>query len=127
MGLWGMLFCGWPLALYAIEKGIHKPSMWTFILISISVRFLFSLVIFKLAFMSYWLLLPILFSGELGFCCFFGIRYFTSKCLQILPSLEFYQQAARSEIFAKGEIIPWKYLLTLFSPDFYGNPVTRND
>jgi hypothetical protein len=24
-------------------------------------------------------------------------------------------------------MIPWNYLVTLFSPDFYGNPVTRND
>jgi hypothetical protein len=116
-----------PLAFYAIEKGIHKPSMWTFILISISVAFsvfsghfqtsiyvilaTFAYIVFRRA----WILFVFLGLGIL------------LAMPQILPSLEFYQQAARSEIFAKGEIIPWKYLLTLFSPDFYGNPVTRND
>ncbi len=116
-----------PLALYAIEKGVHKPSTWTFILISISVAFsvfsghfqtsiyvilaTFAYIVFRKA----WILFA-----------FWGLGIALAM-FQVLPSLEFYQQAARSGIFTKGEIIPWKYLITLFSPDFYGNPVTRND
>lgn len=46
---------------------------------------------------------------------------------QILPSFYAYSAAARSGMFLKGEIIPWNYIVTIFSPDFYGNPVTRND
>lgn len=46
---------------------------------------------------------------------------------QILPSFDAYTQAVRSSLFIKGEVIPWQYIATLFSPDFYGNPVTRND
>ncbi len=46
---------------------------------------------------------------------------------QILPAYEAYGNTVRSGSFAKGEIIPWQYLITLFAPDFYGNPVTRND
>lgn len=46
---------------------------------------------------------------------------------QILPAYEAYGNAVRSTLFAKGEIIPWQYLVTLFAPDFFGNPVTRND
>lgn len=46
---------------------------------------------------------------------------------QILPAVEAYGQAVRSGLFLKGEVIPWQYISTLFSPDFYGNPVTRND
>lgn len=46
---------------------------------------------------------------------------------QIFPSLEAYTGAVRSGLFQKGEIIPWNYLVTLFAPDFFGNPVTRND
>ena len=38
-----------------------------------------------------------------------------------------YMLSTRSTSFIKAEIIPWQYLITLFSPDFYGNPVTRND
>jgi len=46
---------------------------------------------------------------------------------QIGPAVSSYLQAARSGLFTKGEIIPWSYLITLFAPDYYGNPVTRND
>ena len=46
---------------------------------------------------------------------------------QVFPAFESYQGAVRSTIFGKGEVIPWQYFVTIFSPDFYGNPVTRND
>ena len=47
--------------------------------------------------------------------------------IQIIPTLELYKVAVRSEIFSNAGAIPWHYLVTVFSPDFYGNPVTRND
>ncbi len=46
---------------------------------------------------------------------------------QLLASYDAYSQSVRMASFIKGEIIPWQYLVTVFSPDFYGNPVTRND
>lgn len=46
---------------------------------------------------------------------------------QLLVSHDAYLQSVRSASFVKGEIIPWQYIITFFSPDFYGNPVTRND
>lgn len=46
---------------------------------------------------------------------------------QVLPSMELYTQSLRSGIFQKIESIPWMYLPTLLAPDFFGNPVTRND
>lgn len=46
---------------------------------------------------------------------------------QVLPAIEFYSLSLRSTLFQKVEAIPWSYLPTLISPDFYGNPVTRND
>ncbi len=46
---------------------------------------------------------------------------------QLLPSVELYTQSLRSGIFQKIEVIPWGYLSTLVAPDFFGNPVTRND
>jgi uncharacterized membrane protein YfhO len=46
---------------------------------------------------------------------------------QLLLSYDAYLQSVRSEIFQAGEIIPWQYFATLLAPDFYGNPVTRND
>lgn len=46
---------------------------------------------------------------------------------QILLGLHSFALSARGTGIMKGEIIPWKYLLTFVAPDFYGNPVTRND
>lgn len=46
---------------------------------------------------------------------------------QILPSIEFYLYAPRSDNFLHGGGIPFYYLITVFAPDFFGNPVTRND
>jgi hypothetical protein len=46
---------------------------------------------------------------------------------QLMPSFEAYAGSVRMASFGKGEVIPWKYLVTLLAPDFYGNPVTRND
>nr|MBI5455872.1 YfhO family protein [Candidatus Levybacteria bacterium] len=46
---------------------------------------------------------------------------------QLLPSIELYTQSLRSAIFQKTEVIPWSYLVTFIAPDFFGNPVTRND
>lgn len=46
---------------------------------------------------------------------------------QILPSFDVYSRSVRSELFTQGGGIAWQYLVTAFAPDFYGNPVTRND
>lgn len=46
---------------------------------------------------------------------------------QLLPAIDAYQNSVRSELFTQGGGIAWKYLVTLFAPDFFGNPVTRND
>lgn len=46
---------------------------------------------------------------------------------QLLPSIEFYRLSPRSETFSLSEVIPWQYLVTVIAPDFFGNPVTRND
>ena len=47
--------------------------------------------------------------------------------IQLAPTIELYTQSARSTTFEIREAIPLKYLPTIFAPDFYGNPVSRND
>ncbi len=49
--------------------------------------------------------------------------------IQLLPTLEFYQFTGRSLLKNNpGQVgIPPLYLITLLAPDFFGNPVTRND
>lgn len=46
---------------------------------------------------------------------------------QILLGIKSFIDSARGGAILKGEIIPWQYLMTFIAPDFYGNPVTRND
>lgn len=45
---------------------------------------------------------------------------------QILLAAQAYSQSGRSTSIA-ASAIPWRYLITMFVPDYFGNPVTRND
>jgi len=45
---------------------------------------------------------------------------------QIITTAEAYIHSNRTESFIAAAI-PWKYAITIFAPDFFGNPVTRND
>jgi Ca2+/Na+ antiporter len=64
-----------------------------------------------------------------------GIMLVIMLCVGILlsaPQLyltyDAFQASVRSIITTQlKEVIPWQYLITFLSPDFYGNPVTRND
>jgi len=46
---------------------------------------------------------------------------------QLFLTFDAFQASVRSLYTNSQEVIPWQYLVTLISPDFYGNPVTRND
>jgi hypothetical protein len=46
---------------------------------------------------------------------------------QLLPSLEFFQNAPRSVTQVGSSGIPFYNLITIIAPDFFGNPVTRNN
>ena len=124
-----------PLALFAIEKYFDKKNSWYLLILSFS---------FPLSF----------FSGHFQTSLYFAIfvfaylvfKFFTTKKTeesiltfvsifcgvfismpQLLPSVELYFQSVRSDLFLKLESVPWGYLPTFLAPDFFGNPVTRND
>ena len=46
---------------------------------------------------------------------------------QLFLTYDAFQASVRSANTQFKEVIPWQYIITFFSPDFYGNPVTRND
>lgn len=46
---------------------------------------------------------------------------------QLTLAYHAFQNSVRSIGVSRGEIIPWSYLITFVAPDFFGNPVTRND
>ncbi len=130
---WAILWL--PLLFAAVLRHFQMRSWWNLFMLSIALAWSFFSGHFQ---MSVYVLLAvvafIVYQGmqtkqkraviELGVAVILGLMLSSP---QILPSLEAYSQSVRSELFTQGGGIAWQYLVTLFAPDFYGNPVTRND
>lgn len=124
-----------PLALFSLEgyfQTNHKKYLLlfaaTFPLSFFSGHFQMSLY-FLITVFFYWTYLSFTYrfgkkSILSGLIFLFG---FLLTMPQLLPSMEFYSQSLRSNLYQRIEVIPWGYLPTFLAPDFYGNPVTRND
>lgn len=46
---------------------------------------------------------------------------------QLALSFDAYMNSARSTSHLMQDLIPWQYIVTFIAPDFFGNPVTRNN
>lgn len=124
-----------PLALFLIENYISsKRNTWlimlalTFPLSFFSGHFQSSLYFFITV--VFYALYRVLTSKKKRYYVKIFLYIFLGTLLtmpQVVPSIEFYFLSVRSGIFSKFEAIPLTYFPTLFAPDFYGNPVTRND
>lgn len=124
-----------PLALFSIEKFYTENKFKYLILFSLTFPLSFFSGHFQIS--LYFLLFIVLYllfklyetkNRQLTFFCFLYLVFGVLLTLpQILPSVEAYAQSLRSSIYQKTEVIPWNYLATFFAPDFFGNPVTRND
>lgn len=124
-----------PLSLFAIEKMFIKVNVFTTMLLSIAIIFSFFSGHFQTS--MYFLLMSLAFflfkivtTKNIKACIYVGGAFVAGigvSLLQIIPSVIFYEASIRSEVFIKSGGIPIQYLITVFSPDFYGNPVTRND
>jgi len=124
-----------PWALFAIEKEFQKTSRRNKVLLVASVVFSFLSGHFQIS--LYVLAITVLFilyktiwekkwkTGIILFLFTLFALFIVSP--QLLLTYDAYTSSTRSGSFIKGEVIPWNYLVTLFAPDFYGNPVTRND
>ncbi len=124
-----------PLILLAIHKYFRDRSFWYGALISLALALSFFSGHFQIS--TYAALVSLAYlifkawstksrPGTLG-ALLFWVGGILLSSPQLLPSFDAYQNAVRSASFTKGEIIPWQYLVTLVAPDFFGNPVTRND
>ncbi len=124
-----------PLILFAIHNQSKKQSWWNLLLLSVAISLSFFSGHFQISF--YILGISLLFLIFKSFLYknkksvislfFFFLLGILISLPQLLPSLHAYTQSFRSSAFSKGEIIPFQYLITIFAPDFFGNPVTRND
>lgn len=124
-----------PLILYGIDTYITDNKKWAIVLAVLALglsflsgHFQMSLYVFMYA-ISFLVYHAIVTKNKRRtvialFFIFLGVSI---AAPQILPAFKSYTMAVRSSMFLKGEVIPWQYLITIFSPDFYGNPVTRND
>lgn len=124
-----------PLALFAIQKISLTQKWYYYLLLSITVPLSFFSGHFQTSLYVLIFILTFIFFKFLTEknTKFFLLSLF-SICWglllsspQLIPSTELYLNSVRSEIFMKSEVIPWGYLPTFLAPDFFGNPVTRND
>lgn len=124
-----------PLCLFAVNKARRGKYYWALPLLSFAVAF--SLVSGHFQISLYVLLCTVLYMvytaakdkrwNALCLSLLFAVLGIGMATPQLWETFRAYAQSVRSNSFGKGEIIPWAYLITLFAPDFYGNPVTRND
>ncbi len=124
-----------PLILFAIHNQFKKPSWWNLLLLSVAISLSFFSGHFQISFyvagISFLFLIFESFLYKNNKSAISLFLFFLLGILialpQLLPSFYVYTQSFRSSAFSKGEIIPFQYLITIFAPDFFGNPVTRND
>lgn len=128
---WAIAFL--PLSLYSIESWYNKGGKLPLLLFAFSIPFSFfsghfQTSLYFFGFTTLFLIFKLLQKSKnptpLIISFLSGIAI---SLLQIIPSVQFYMESLRSEIFLTGTGIPLFYLINLFAPDFFGNPVTRND
>lgn len=124
-----------PLALYAIEKYLTVKNNLYLLLLALTVPLSFFSGHIQT---SFYFLITIFAYGiyrlytarktkHLPFLMLSIVSGLFISLLQIFPTWEIYLLSARASEGYLGGAIPWQYLITIIAPDFYGNPVTRNE
>lgn len=121
-----------PLALWAINKFSETKKRLYFFLIPLFLAFCIFGGHAQTAIYIYIIALVYLFYKKFNLkqvvLCF--LLAIAISAVQILPTLEIYLQSAREgeatrSLFAPF-VLPWRYLVTILVPDFFGNPATGN-
>lgn len=124
-----------PLCLFVIEKTFRTNRVEWSILLSVGLASAFfsghlQISLYLVVYTFFYLLYKFIQtkkSKEFIWLSSFFLLGIAITLIQIIPSLQLYSYSPRSGIFNNQNGIPWYYLITVFAPDFYGNPVTRND
>jgi len=124
-----------PLALLSIEKYlIDKRFLWLIILsISIPLSFFsghFQTGLYLGIFVYGYIIFKLILNKNIKEFFYLNVFYFLGLLVaspQLFPSIEFYLYSFRSSNFEKISPLPFTHLPTILAPDFYGNPVTRNN
>jgi len=129
-----------PFALWMILKNLKKPSILKSIAISLSLTFAilagyiqtaFYVFVFVLGFIAFHILFTDKKDKLKKFSMFFLILLASIllSVVQLLPVLELIFQSARAPYSISSFLnllIPSFHAVTMFVPDFFGNPATRN-
>lgn len=124
-----------PLALFSIEKYLSKNSIYwlIFLTASISLSLLsghFQTSIYLGIFVYAYIVFKSILNKNIENFIYLNLFYFFGILIaspQILSTIEFYLNASRSKDFEKINPLPINHLPLIVAPDFYGNPVTRNN
>jgi len=125
-------FISLPLSLWAINK--YKETAKSKWLGFLSIFLLLAVFAGHVQTMLYVFVITILYGIFKRISIFkliftFGLTLILGS-VQLFPSLEYYLRTAREfgetkDLYAT-HLFPWRNLITMFSPDFFGNPVTGN-
>lgn len=124
-----------PWALWAVATDFIKKSRLSRIVITLSIFLSFVAGHFQISIYLFGAIIGFIIfqsltrreyrhGGTLLIYSFLGLAV---AAPQLLVTLDAYRASTRGLSFSKIEVIPWKYIITSLAPDFYGNPVTRND
>jgi hypothetical protein len=124
-----------PLALFSVEKYLIKNNIFWLILLSIAISLSlfsghFQTSLYLGIFIYAYIIFKSFLNKNLSNFIYLNIFYFSGILLaspQILSTIEFYLNAPRSSNFEKINPMPINHLPLIIAPDFYGNPVTRNN
>lgn len=124
-----------PLLLFAIERFIQIKKYRYIFLLSVVVPIIFfsghfQTGLYVFIFSLLYAFARIISTKHTSFFFPIGIGLLIGliiSSIQLIPTVILYLESVRSEIFNVSGGIPFQYLITAIAPDFYGNPVTRND
>jgi hypothetical protein len=124
-----------PWLLWQVTLFMRKQCIWSLIAIPIGVAICFFAGHFQISSYVFAAVVAYIFFVTVStrqwkrgaLLLFFTVLGLLIASPQLFVTFDAYMASTRSSSYIKGDVIPWRYLITLFAPDFYGNPVTRND
>lgn len=124
-----------PIAMFAVERyyrnGSFKPLLLLVLTIPLSLfSGHFQISFYFLAALIFYIIFKAFIKRSVRITAYLLISIVFGLLIaapQLIPSTNLYLNSVRSELFQMGEAIPFQYLITVVAPDFFGNPVTRND
>ncbi len=124
-----------PYILWSIRRFMDKPSpVWLLVIAAgVALSFVsghFQISVYVLLASLAYLSAEALLHGNRKRALYPGIALVSGLSFaspQLFLTANAFALSVRGLSAQAKEVIPWQYIVTLLAPDFYGNPVTRND